>query len=126
MHWKLGVIAILLSVVYVSLDLANFKLLAPKLYGAFYTKGVTNYYAAALIYTLYPVAVMVLTKDFNLRRAVFKAAVLGATGYGLYHLTNMATMDKWPVDIALYDTAWGIVVTMIMASIYHAWTKKQK
>ncbi len=115
MNWAL--VAVVLSVVYVSLDLVNFKLIARTFYASFYDKGVTNYYAAAAIYLLYPVAVMVLTRAPNIQTTLRNGAILGATGYGLYHMTNMATMDRWPLDIALYDTAWGVGVTMLLASV---------
>lgn len=109
---------LLLSIVYVSLDLVNFKLVANQLYASFYKDGVTNYYAAAVIYLLYPVAVVALTKASNTRDTLIKAVILGTTGYGLYHLTNMATMRTWPWDIALYDTLWGAGVTTVLAWIY--------
>lgn len=109
---------VVLSTVYVSLDLLNFKWVANRLYASFYKDGVTNYYAAAVIYLLYPAAVVVLTKSSQTSDALAKAAVLGATGYGLYHLTNMATMRTWPWDVALYDTAWGVGVTMVLALVY--------
>lgn len=117
-------ISVLLSCIYIALDLLNFKVLARKLYASFYTEGVTNFYAAATIYLLYPLVVMYLTKAATASSAVAKGAVLGATGYGLYHLTNMATMARWPVGIAAYDTAWGVLVTMLMAYLYHKWQQK--
>jgi uncharacterized membrane protein len=121
MNW--GLVAILLPVVYVSLDLLNFKVVARKLYASFYNKGVTNYYAAAAIYLLYPLAVVGLTSARDVRTAALKGATLGLTAYGMYHLTNMATMDKWPAGIALYDTLWGVLVTMTMATLVR-WLKK--
>lgn len=114
-------VAVLLSGIYVSLDLLNFKVLAREFYTSFYTQGVTNYYAAGAIYLLYPMAVMYLTQAFTVRSAAWRGAVLGSTGYGLYHLTNMATMPRWPLGIAAYDTAWGVAVTALLAYLSHRW-----
>ena len=39
--------------------------------------------------------------------AAAKGAALGLAMYGLYDLTNYATLIKYPLDYALRDIAWG-------------------
>jgi uncharacterized membrane protein len=46
-------------------------------------------------------------------------AVLGATAYGAYNMTNYALLAGWPLGISLQDWAWGTVVTSL--SSYCGW-----
>lgn len=116
-------ILLLLPFLYVGLDWLNFKVLAPRFYSSFYKDGITDSRAATLIYVLYPWSVILLTRANAKKDMLIKAVVLGLTGYGLYHLTNMATLtrERWPIPhgLAIYDTLWGAVVTVILASVAH-------
>ncbi len=105
----------LLVVVYVSLDIVNFKVLAPGLYNSFYADGIVNYEAAALIYILYPLSIVYLTRAPDKADVIVKGFILGVTGYGLYHLTSAATLRNWSVPVAAYDTLWGGMVTAFLA-----------
>jgi uncharacterized membrane protein len=109
--------SLLLSALYAGLDALNFKVLAREFYTSFYQDGITNYWAAAAVYILYPLAVVYFTRSTTALETLTKAAILGLTGYGLYHLTNMATLRDWRLDIAAYDTAWGVGVTMILSYV---------
>ena len=44
---------------------------------------------------------------FGTRLTVSQMALLGATVYGVYELTNHATLDKWPIWMVVVDTLWG-------------------
>ena len=44
---------------------------------------------------------------FGTRLTVGQMALLGATVYGVYELTNHATLDKWPIWMVVVDTLWG-------------------
>ena len=85
-------IALILSLVYAGLDDLNFKVLVPNFYSSFSKDGIVSYRVAAAIYVLYPLAILYLTLSPSLYETLKKAAALGLTGYGLYHLTNMATL----------------------------------
>lgn len=108
-----------LCCLYVSLDVANFKVLPFRdAYAKFYKDAFStsdNYVAALFVYTLYPLSIVYLTKSAELGDTLRKAAVLGLSGYGLYHLTNGATFPSWDWRVAAWDTAWGMVVTMILS-----------
>jgi uncharacterized membrane protein len=60
-----------------------------------------------------------------------KGAVLGLTGYGLYHFTNMATLERWPVKTGFQVKSWpykmitvgiviGIIITTILSLVHWA------
>lgn len=109
---------VLLSTMYVVLDLLNFKVLAPSLYNSFYKDGIVDHTAAAAIYLLYPVAIVYFTMAAKTPDEVIRRGfVLGITTYGIYHLTNMATLRNWSGPVAAWDTFWGGVVTSVVAYI---------
>lgn len=43
-------------------------------------------------------------------KAVFLGAVFGLCAYGTYDLTNLATLQRWPVRLAMVDMAWGTIL----------------
>ena len=50
-----------------------------------------------------------------------RGATLGAAMYGLYDLTNYATLSAYPLDFAVTDIAWGTTLfglTAIAAKLY--------
>jgi uncharacterized membrane protein len=74
---------------------------------------------AALIYLLIPAAVLFFAVDpaRTQRDAVKRGAVLGAAMYGLYDLTNLASLKGWTVEMAIIDTLWGTILCGIGAGI---------
>jgi uncharacterized membrane protein len=67
--------------------------------------------AAAAVYVCLALALTVLVRsrsDVKSWLAALKyGAVFGATSYGLYDFTNMATLKTWPLSLVLVDIAWG-------------------
>ena len=43
------------------------------------------------------------------------AAFYGFACYATYDLTNLSTLKKWPLKLALIDIAWGTAVTTAVA-----------
>ena len=41
------------------------------------------------------------------KKTVVDAFILGFVIYGIYDLTNMATIAKWPWQLVIVDTIWG-------------------
>lgn len=126
--WTIIAQYFVLLAVYAAWDTAMFTRLAKRMYSTYYSNGITRFWAAALVYLLYPLAIMYLTRDSSLQETVKKAVVLGVTGYGLYHLTNLATLKTWPVDspattqgwpydMVMLDTFSGTVVTTLLATL---------
>ena len=71
--------------------------------------------AAACVYALMVVAVWTFAVEpsKSVTDAGTKGAILGLTMYGLYDLTNYATLIQYPLWFALQDMAWG---TFLMAT----------
>ena len=54
------------------------------------------------------------------KAATAKGAALGFAMYGLYDLTNYATLIKYPIEFAVTDIAWGtflIGTSALVASV---------
>ena len=69
---------------------------------------------AALFYFLYPLGVLFLALTPPVRGwvvALARSALLGLVVYGVYDLTNMATLKAWPAKLALVDVSWGMFIT---------------
>lgn len=69
---------------------------------------------AALFYFLYPLGVLFLALTPRARgrtQALGRSALLGLVVYGVYDLTNLATLKAWPVKLALVDMSWGTFIT---------------
>lgn len=69
---------------------------------------------AVLFYFLYPLGVLFvaltpLAKSWT--EALRRSALLGLVAYGVYDLTNLATLKVWPVKLALVDVSWGTFLT---------------
>lgn len=69
-------------------------------------------FPAALVYVLIPVAIGYLVLDHvkTIQEAGIKGAALGAAMYGLYDLTNYATLTKWTLEMTITDILWGTFV----------------
>jgi len=77
---------------------------------------------AALVYvliiaTLYVFAVL---ESKSLKDAALRGAVLGFAMYGLYDLTNFATLTNYTLQMTVKDMAWGTVLcaTVAVAGFY--------
>jgi uncharacterized membrane protein len=69
---------------------------------------------AVLFYFLYPLGVLFLALTPPAQgwaEALGRSALLGLVVYGVYDLTNMATLKAWPLKLALVDASWGAFVT---------------
>jgi uncharacterized membrane protein len=71
---------------------------------------------AAAFYLLYSVGIVVFgvmpgLQRQRLARAVGGSVLLGLMAYGTYDLTNWATLQGWPAQLALIDLAWGTLVS---------------
>lgn len=51
---------------------------------------------------------------------VARAALVGLVAYGVYDLTNMATLRQWPLKLVLVDMAWGSFISAV-AGAAAAW-----
>jgi uncharacterized membrane protein len=77
---------------------------------------------AALFYFGYPaglVALALTPMPATVGDAVFRAALFGLVAYGVYDMTNLATLRGWSTSLALADMAWGTVVAAASGAV--AW-----
>lgn len=75
--------------------------------------------AAALCYLVMIVGLwwFAVRPAVNWGEAAKNGAALGAVVYGVYDLTNHATLQQFPLSYALADWAWGTVLFATVAAI---------
>ena len=79
---------------------------------------------ALLFYLLYPLAIVGLALSpvpATRQVAVLRSAALGLTAYGVYDLTNLATLRGWSVPLTLVDMAWGTLATGVAGALAYRW-----
>ena len=75
-----------------------------------------NLVPAVIFYLLYPLGVLFVALTptaTDWPEALRRSALLGLVAYGVYDLTNMATLKAWPLKLALTDIAWGTFMTAV-------------
>ena len=71
-------------------------------------------WAAAVFYLGYPAGLVALAlrpRPAGLWAAAGRGALLGAVAYGVYDMTNLATLRGFGTRLALTDWAWGCTVS---------------
>ena len=77
---------------------------------------------AAIYYFGFPLAIvyLALLPAASLGDAGLRSAVLGLAAFGVYDLTNLATLRGYTVLMTVVDMAWGTVATALGgAAAYH-------
>ncbi|MBS1683115.1 MAG: DUF2177 family protein [Bacteroidetes bacterium] len=80
-------------------------------------------WAAAIIFYLIYIggilffAVVPALRDQAWTVALLNGAVLGLLCYATYDLTNLATVDRFPLVVVVVDIAWGIFLTAAVSTI---------
>jgi uncharacterized membrane protein len=74
-----------------------------------------NWAAAVTFYLLFLVGLLLLVvlpavERESFTRAVLFGALFGLVTYAAYDLTNLATLDGFPLKVALVDLVWGTVL----------------
>ena len=79
---------------------------------------------AILLYGLVVIAIAVFVVPRgagSLLHAAAYGAFFGLVAFGVYDLTNYATLDRWPLALTVVDMAWGafvgaaVTVVMVLA-----------
>ena len=95
-----------------------------------YIMGPVNWTAAVVFYLLFLVGVNYFAlwpaiKSNSTQLALLNGAFFGFICYATYDLTNLATLDKWPLNVVIIDMLWGAVlgalVTLIGFKIMQTW-----
>ena len=81
-----------------------------------------NWAAAIVFYLLFVAGIVVLAvwpalERQSLAHALVLGALLGLVTYAAYDLTNLATLEGFPLKVALVDLAWGTVLCATVSAI---------
>lgn len=82
---------------------------------------------ALVFYFGYPaalVALAVFPAGQPLGLQIARAALVGLVAYGVYDLTNLATLRHWPLKLACVDAAWGTLASTISGGVA-AWVAQR-
>jgi len=102
-------------IIFFVIDIVWLGLFAKKIYQSqigYILAKKPNWYAAIVFYILYIVfllifAVMPALDKGSLTDAMLYGALFGFITYATYDLTNLATLDKWPLKVTIIDMIWG-------------------
>jgi uncharacterized membrane protein len=80
-----------------------------------------NIWPAILVYILLGLGltffVILPTSTLPILRTVLTAVIFGVVVYGVYDLTNLATLKDWTSSIVIADIIWGAVISVLVAVI---------
>ena len=81
-----------------------------------------NLFAAGLFYLIYVFAMVVLVVTPGIEKGsfwsiVFSGALFGLCCYATYDLTNLATVQNWPLIVTIVDLIWGTFLSATIAAI---------
>jgi uncharacterized membrane protein len=73
---------------------------------------------AVVFYLLFAFGVVhfAVSPALDWRQAAMNGLLLGLISYGVYDLTNQATLKSWPLALTLVDMAWGAFLTGLAAT----------
>ncbi len=106
-------------------DLGWLSLMGPRLYRPVIGSLMADrpdWKAAIAFYALYLTGISVFAIAPGLRdgrplAALGWGALFGLVAYGVYDLTNQATLKVWSIKLSLADMAWGAVITGLAALV---------
>jgi uncharacterized membrane protein len=109
---------------FILLDALWLGLVAPAFYRSqigFIMAASPNWLAAILFYLLFIAGMMVFVtgpgiREGNLKQAALRGAFFGLVTYATYDLTNLATLEGWPLLMTVVDMAWGTFLGGITAT----------
>ena len=81
-----------------------------------------NWIAAVLFYMIFIGAMVVFViqpaiVEQSLMLAVLMGALFGLVTYATYDLTNLATLEGWPIKLVIVDILWGISFSVLVSAI---------
>ena len=74
---------------------------------------------AVLVYVLIPLAVtyFAILPSKSIIESLQKGAFIGLSMYGLYDLTNLATLHGWTIEMTIKDSLWGTFACSIASTV---------
>ena len=86
-----------------------------------------NWAAALAFYVIFVAGIVVLAvwpavTSESMKQAFALGALLGLVAYAAYDLTNLATLEGFPLTMVLVDLVWGTLLTSAVSGItYWLW-----
>ncbi|MFK3970387.1 DUF2177 family protein [Pseudomonas sp. NPDC087358] len=79
-------------------------------------------FPAVLFYLIYIAGIVLIgvlpgVRSGSAAHAAGYSALLGVMAYGTYDLTNWATLQGWPAQLALVDWAWGTFASGVAGAV---------
>lgn len=89
--------------------------------GFLMTKSV-NWAAAILFYIIFIAGMVIFViypalTNQSFSSALIMGALYGLVTYATYDLTNLATLEGWPMPMVIVDMLWGISLSVLVSSI---------
>ena len=109
----------LTMVVFFAVDLLWLGVIAKNFYGrhlAHFLADQVNWTAAIVFYLLFIVGIFIFVilpavEKQSYLHALLYGALFGFFTYATYDLTNLATLNDWPIKVVVVDIVWGMVLT---------------
>lgn len=81
-----------------------------------------NWIAAILFYLLFILGLLILVvlpglSGGSLKNTLLRALLFGLVTYGTYDLTNLATLQDWPLWMTIVDMLWGSLLSVAVSWI---------
>lgn len=117
--YKLLLSYLLTAVVFFVIDMLWLGYVAKDFYGKHlvnFLANEVNWGAAIVFYLLFIVGIFLfvilpaIEKD-SYAHAIIYGALFGFFTYATYDLTNLATLNNWPMKVVVVDIIWGMVLT---------------
>lgn len=111
--------------VFMVIDLIWLGVIAAPFYrnqiGFLMTKNV-KWGAAILFYVIFIAALVIFViqpalVEQSLLSAVLMGALFGLVTYATYDLTNLATLEGWPITLVIVDIIWGMSLSVLVSAI---------
>ncbi len=105
--------------IFIALDLVWLTVVAENFYAqqlGYLMTTTPNLAAAGIFYLIYIVTLLTLVitpalKARSLQQAMMNGALFGLCAYATYDLTNLATIEDWPMLVTVVDLIWGTVLS---------------
>ncbi len=84
---------------------------------------------AALFYLLYPVGLIFLALNnppASFSEALLRCVVMGLVAYGVYDLSNLATLRGWSWKVCVVDVVWGAFASGLAGSLAYLQVRRMR
>lgn len=112
-------------VIFVIIDALWLGLVAPKFYKAqigHLMASKPNFVAALLFYLIFVVGIVYFVinpavSSQSLSKAIVAGMLFGFMTYATYDLTNLATLQDWPLKVTIVDLIWGTSLSTVVGTV---------